>query len=62
LKSIKEEIVDRFGRYPEEVENLFLLSKTRLKAKELGAAEVVRQGKEFVFYKEGKIIRKTSIS
>ncbi|HEC78814.1 MAG TPA: transcription-repair coupling factor [candidate division WOR-3 bacterium] len=62
LKSIKEEIVDRFGRYPEEVKNLFLLSKTRLKAKELGAAEVVRQGKEFVFYKEGKIIRKTSIS
>jgi transcription-repair coupling factor (superfamily II helicase) len=56
LQSIKEEIVDRFGRYPEEVENLFLLSKIRLKAREIGATEVVRRGKKFVYYREGSII------
>jgi transcription-repair coupling factor len=56
LHSIKEEIVDRFGGYPEEVENLFLLSKIRLKAREIGATEVVRRGKKFVYYREGIII------
>ncbi len=56
LQSIREEIVDRFGKYPEEVENLFLLSKIRLKAREIGATEVVRRGKKFVYYKEGSII------
>ena len=58
LHSINEEIIDRFGRYPEEVKNLFLLSEIRLKARELGAAEVVRKGKKIVYYKEGKIIYK----
>jgi len=55
LQSIKEEIVDRFGRYPEEVDNLFLLSEIRLKAREIGATEVVRRGKKFVYYREGRI-------
>ncbi len=56
LHSINEEIIDRFGRYPEEVENLFLLSEIRLKARELGATEVVRKGKKIVYHKEGKVI------
>jgi transcription-repair coupling factor (superfamily II helicase) len=57
LKSIKDEIIDRFGRYPEQVENLFTLSLTRLKARELGASEVVRKGNEFLFYRDGKVIQ-----
>jgi len=56
LESIKDEIVDRFGRYPKEVENLFLLSQIRLKAKTIGATEVGRKGEEFIFYKEGNVI------
>jgi len=58
LKSIRNEIIDRFGRYPEQVENLFTLSLTRLKARELGASEVVRKGHQFVFYRDGKVIHK----
>ncbi len=58
LRSIKDEIVDRFGRYPEQVENLFTLSWLRLKARELGASEVVHKGEQFIFFREGKIIHK----
>jgi len=58
LKSIKNEIIDRFGRYPKQVENLFTLSLTRLKARELGASEVVRRGHQYVFYCDGKVIHK----
>ncbi len=56
LGLIKNEIIDRFGKYPEQVENLFLLSEIRLEAKHLGAAEVLRKESEFVFYKEGKVV------
>lgn len=56
LESIKDEIVDRFGKYPEEVQNLFTLSQMRLKAMEIGASEVIRKGQQFVFYAEGKVI------
>jgi transcription-repair coupling factor len=56
LGVIKNEIVDRFGRYPDEVENLFILSLIRLVAKEHSATQVVRKGNDFVFYKEGKVI------
>ena len=56
LQSIKEEIIDRFGRYPEEVNNLFLLSEIRLKAREIGATEAVRRGKKVIYYKEGRIV------
>jgi transcription-repair coupling factor (superfamily II helicase) len=56
LDMIKNEIVDRFGRYPDEVENLFILSLIRLEAKEHSATQVIRKGKECMFYKEGKVI------
>jgi transcription-repair coupling factor (superfamily II helicase) len=56
LESIIHEIIDRFGKYPEEVENLFTLSQMRLKALELGASEVIRKGRQFVFYAEGNVI------
>jgi transcription-repair coupling factor (superfamily II helicase) len=58
LDSLRDEITDRFGKHPKEVENLFRLSAIRLKARELGATEVVRKGKQFIYYKEGKIIYK----
>lgn len=56
LGSIREEIIDRFGRYPEAVENLFTLSEIRLKAKEIGASEVVRKDKRYIFYHAGQVI------
>jgi len=59
IETIKEEIVDRFGRYPMEVENLFTLSAVRLKAKALGASEVVRQGEQFIFFRNGSIVDKS---
>ncbi len=59
LDSIKDEIVDRFGRYPGEVENLFTLSAVRLKARTLGASEVTRRGKQYIFFKEGTVVYKT---
>ena len=58
LASIKEEIIDRFGRYPQEVANLFVLSQIRLHAKRIGATEVIRKGEEFVFYKEGNVLHR----
>ena len=58
LDSIEAEIADRFGKYPKEVENLFLLSEIRLQARELGATEVVRRDKWFIYYEGGKVIYK----
>ena len=59
LKTIKEEIVDRFGRYPAEVENLFTLSAIRLKARTMGASEVTRRGGQYIFFKDGIVVHKT---
>ncbi len=56
LEVIKNEILDRFGRYPQEVENLFILSEIRLEAKACGATQVVRKGDTFFFYSEGRVI------
>ena len=58
LQSIRDEIVDRFGRYPDQVDNLFILSRLRLKARELGASEVVHKGEEYIFYCDGKVVYK----
>jgi transcription-repair coupling factor (superfamily II helicase) len=58
LTSIKDEIIDRFGRYPEQVENLFTLSRLRLRAREIGASEVIHRGKHFIFYRDGIVIHK----
>jgi transcription-repair coupling factor len=61
LASIKDEIIDRFGQYPQEVANLFILSNIRLHAKQCGATEVIRKGEEFVFYKEGNVLHRRSL-
>jgi len=58
LNSIKDEIVDRFGRYPAEVENLFTLSAVRLKARALGASEVTRRGGQYIFFRDGTVVHK----
>jgi transcription-repair coupling factor (superfamily II helicase) len=61
LDKIGEEIVDRFGKYPKEVKNLFLLSGIRLRARELGATEVIRRQQHINFYKEGKVIHRAGV-
>jgi transcription-repair coupling factor (superfamily II helicase) len=58
LNSIRDEIIDRFGRYPREVESLFTLSSIRLEAKAIDASEVIRKGGQFVFYRNGRVINK----
>ncbi len=59
LASIKEEIIDRFGKYPAEVQNLFRMSETRLKALKLGATHVKRQDKDFIYYRDGRVINRS---
>jgi transcription-repair coupling factor (superfamily II helicase) len=61
IESIKAEITDRFGRYPEPVENLFLLSRIRLRAIELGASEVTRRVDRVIFYRDGNPVEETRI-
>ncbi|MBE0432191.1 transcription-repair coupling factor [candidate division WOR-3 bacterium] len=56
LDSVKNEIVDRFGRYPKEVDDLFLLASVRVKARALGASQVVRKAGQFIFYRAGRVI------
>jgi transcription-repair coupling factor (superfamily II helicase) len=56
LRSIKEEITDRFGAYPQEVTYLFVLSEIRLKARAIDATEVVRRGQRIFFYREGTVV------
>jgi transcription-repair coupling factor len=58
VESIKQEITDRFGRYPKEVKNLFRLAEVRLKAKDMNATEVVKRGKDILYYTEGKVIHR----
>ncbi len=57
LNSIRDEIVDRFGQYPGAVDNLFVVSRIRLRALELNASEVTRKGKILYFYSAGNLIR-----
>ncbi|MCX7785350.1 MAG: transcription-repair coupling factor [candidate division WOR-3 bacterium] len=40
LKLIKEELKDRFGKYPDVIENLFIIAEIRLKAKALNLLKV----------------------
>ncbi len=45
LQSIREELVDRFGEYPEEMENLFGIIDLRLVAAKTGFVKISLQGK-----------------
>jgi transcription-repair coupling factor (superfamily II helicase) len=57
LNAIREEITDRFGKYPPEVADLFTLSVIRIRAREIGAHEVVRRDKNILYYREGIVIK-----
>lgn len=61
LSTLREEIVDRFGRYPPAVERLFIIASVRLRALELGAAEVVERDARYRFYRNGKMIEERSV-
>ncbi|MEO0105966.1 MAG: transcription-repair coupling factor [candidate division WOR-3 bacterium] len=57
LQKLKEEIVDRFGQYPEPVEGLFLLARLRLEAITIGATEIKQKGNEILFYHKGEVVK-----
>jgi transcription-repair coupling factor (superfamily II helicase) len=56
LESIRSEILDRFGRYPREAENMFYLSEIRLRAIELGATEVIQRGDKIIFFRKNNVV------
>lgn len=45
LRELQDEMIDRFGDYPEEVENLFLVSKIKVIADQCGV-ESIKKGKD----------------
>lgn len=49
LGNLREEVVDRFGRYPNSVANLFECARLRLRAQELRILSVERKGKRVFF-------------
>jgi len=61
LNILKEELIDRFGKYPETVENLFIISKIRLQAINLNANEVSQQKDFMQFFRRGELIREISL-
>uniref|UniRef100_A0A7V0Z4H1 Transcription-repair-coupling factor n=1 Tax=candidate division WOR-3 bacterium TaxID=2052148 RepID=A0A7V0Z4H1_UNCW3 len=57
LKNIQEELIDRFGKYPETVENLFTIARIRLIALNINASEV-NQSKDIIqFFHKGQLIK-----
>ncbi len=62
LKTLKEELIDRFGKYPETVENLFTIAKIRLKAISLNAHEVMQVKDTIRFFRTGNLIQELNIT
>lgn len=62
LNQLREELVDRFGRYPSEVENLFLISKIRLRAINAQANEVIQKGDTIMYYQYGNLIQELQLN
>uniref|UniRef100_A0A7C3UPP0 Transcription-repair-coupling factor n=1 Tax=candidate division WOR-3 bacterium TaxID=2052148 RepID=A0A7C3UPP0_UNCW3 len=56
---LKEEILDRFGKYPEVMENLFLIGLIRIRAKEKGIRKIVLKGEKIKIINECKEIETT---
>ena len=48
LKELKKELIDRFGKMPIEVENLFNYNKIKLFSKEIGLREIEERDGSFV--------------
>ncbi len=61
LDTLRDEIIDRFGRYPEMVENLFSIAKIRLHAITLNVSEVVQKGYSILFYQQGRLIQQLPV-
>ncbi|MEU5363450.1 transcription-repair coupling factor [Streptomyces sp. NPDC005925] len=49
IKAVREELVDRYGKLPEPVENLLLVAGLRMFARACGVGEVVLQGTSIRF-------------
>ncbi|MFE1800715.1 MULTISPECIES: transcription-repair coupling factor [unclassified Streptomyces] len=49
IKAVREELVDRYGKLPEPVENLLLVAGLRMLARACGVGEVVLQGNNIRF-------------
>ncbi|MCM2390235.1 transcription-repair coupling factor [Streptomyces albipurpureus] len=49
IKAVREELVDRYGKLPEPVENLLLVAGLRMLARACGVGEIVLQGANIRF-------------
>jgi transcription-repair coupling factor (superfamily II helicase) len=49
IKAVREELVDRYGKLPEPVENLLLVAGLRMFARACGVGEIVLQGNNIRF-------------
>ncbi|MDQ1026837.1 transcription-repair coupling factor (superfamily II helicase) [Streptomyces umbrinus] len=49
VKAVREELVDRYGKLPEPVENLLLVAGLRMLARACGVGEIVLQGNNIRF-------------
>ncbi|MET9801454.1 transcription-repair coupling factor [Streptomyces sp. NPDC006368] len=49
IKAVREELVDRYGKLPEPVENLLLVAGLRMLARACGVGEIVLQGPNIRF-------------
>ncbi len=55
LSQLREEMLDRFGRFPDELENLFRIAMYKLLASEFGYDEVRVYGDGVEFIKDGRV-------
>ncbi|MEV8568170.1 transcription-repair coupling factor [Streptomyces sp. NPDC051322] len=49
IKAVREELTDRYGKLPEQVENLLLVAGLRMLARACGVGEIVLQGSNIRF-------------
>jgi len=56
LLRIKDEIVDRFGHYPEIVDNLFAIAQVRLLAQQRGVESIYTKGGQYLIVRAGETI------
>ncbi len=57
LKSLKDELIDRFGRYKKDVKKIFDLVSLKLEAESVGFDKIVKIGDQLEFTKDGKEYR-----
>ncbi len=62
LKTLKEEFIDRFGKYPETVENLFTIARIRLLALSLNATEVNQSKNIIQFFHKGQLVKEIALT